>query len=492
MTATSGESRSIFHNLSPLDHRYYLENQETFDRLGNFLSEEAVVRYYAQVEVALLRQLIHMLPGGVGPDRDDIQDIDRTVQAAADAIDPSEVHAEEQLTRHNLRAVVHVLQRRLPKSVQHLVHLGATSFDIQDTATALRISGAVREVVMPLLLDLVDCLADLAESEAETIQIGRTHGQHAVPITFGFAMASFVARLDDILPRILQAADALPGNLSGAVGAYNASSLLVEDPEELERRVLSDLKLAPATHATQIVPPEPLVRLLVEVNLAFGVIANLADDLRNLQRTEIAEVSEAFAAGQVGSSTMPQKRNPWNSEHVKSLWKAFSPRVATFFMDQISEHQRDLTNSASARFIGEYLVGFTAATNRMLRVVRSLGVDQDKMTSTVGLNGDAVVAEAAYILLARAGIADAHGVIRQATFSAQADGGTLAAALEQDNDHWKVLRDTTVGPNGATAGDLLCDPARYCGRAAERARAVADTYRERADALRRALTERKG
>ncbi len=98
--------------------------------------------------------------------------------------------------------------------------------------------------------------------------------------------------------------------------------------------------------------PEYLLRLLLEINVAFGVIANLADDLRNLQRSEIGEVREEFSATQVGSSTMPQKRNPWNSEHVKSLWKAYSPRVATFFMDQISDHQRDLTNSASARFVG--------------------------------------------------------------------------------------------------------------------------------------------
>lgn len=492
MKAEIGESRSIFQNLSPLDHRYYLENRDQFDLLANFLSEEAVVRYYAKVEVALLRQLIRMVPATVGPISCDGRDLERAIQAAADAIDPAEVHAEEQLTRHNLRAVVHVLQRRLPEPVRHLVHLGATSFDVQDTAAALRIGGAVRGVVMPLLLELSDRLADLAEAEAATIQVGRTHGQHAVPITFGFAVASFVARLDDILPRILQAANALPGKLSGAVGAYNATSLLVDDPEELERRVLADLGLEPAAHTTQIVPAEPLVRLLVEINLAFGVIANLADDLRNLQRTEIAEVAESFAAGQVGSSTMPQKRNPWNSEHVKSLWKAFSPRVGTFFMDQISEHQRDLTNSASSRFVGEYLAGFTAAMNRMLRVVESLDVDRVRMADAVGLSGDAVAAEAAYIALASAGVADAHEVIRVATAAARAAGGTLAAALEHDSAHWTVLASTTVGPDGSTAADLLRAPACYLGRAKERARAVTGMHRDRAAALRQTLVERTG
>ena len=490
MSAESGESRSLFRNLSPLDHRYYLENREPFDRLADFLSEEAAVRYYARVEVALLRQLMRMLPAAIRPAAPDRAALERRLDAVVDAIDPAEVHAEEETTRHNLRAVVRVLQRHLPESARHLVHLGATSFDIQDTATALRVGGAVRAVVLPLLLDLADRLADMAEEESATLQIGRTHGQHAVPITFGFAVASFVARLDDVLPRILQAADGLPGKLSGAVGAYHATALLVGDPLELERRVLADLGLAPAAHATQIVPAEPLVRLLLEMNLAFGTIANLADDLRNLQRTEIAEVAESFEAAQVGSSTMPQKRNPWNSEHVKSLWKAFSPRLGTLFMDQISEHQRDLTNSASARFVGEYLAGVAAAANRMLRVVRSLHVDRARMAGAVRASGDAVAAEAAYVALARAGVADAHEVIRQAAAAARAGGEPLAAALRRDPARWALLEGAAVAPDGASAADLLRDPGRYRGRAAERARAVAALHRERSAALRRALADR--
>ena len=496
MSEGSGERRSLFRNLSPLDHRYYLENREPFDRLADFLSEEAAVRYYARVEAALLRRLIRVLPAAhTAPI--DRPAVERALDAAVEAIDPAEVQAEEEITRHNLRAVVRVLQRRLPAPVRHLVHLGATSFDIQDTATALRIGGAVRAVALPLLLELADRLADVAEQEAATLQVGRTHGQHAVPITFGFAVASFVARLDDVLPRILDAADRLPGKLSGAVGAYNATALLVADPIDLERRVLADLGLAPAAHATQIVPAEPLVRLLLEINLAFGVLANLADDLRNLQRTEIAEVAESFGAAQVGSSTMPQKRNPWNSEHVKSLWKTFSPRAATFFMDQISEHQRDLTNSASARFAGEYLAGFTAAVNRTLRVVGSLRVDRARMAAAVRGSGDAVAAEAAYVVLARAGVADAHEVIRQAAAAARAGGETLAAALRRDAARWALLEGAApdgscAAPGGPSAADLLRDPGRYCGRAAERARAVAAMHRERSAALRRALADRTG
>ena len=118
------------------------------------------------------------------------------------------------------------------------------------------------------------------------------------------------------------------------------------------------------------------------------MIANLADDLRNLQRTEIGEVREEFSATQVGSSTMPQKRNPWNSEHVKSLWKSFAPRVMTFFMDQISDHQRDLTNSASSRFVAEYLAGFALAADRMRSVLTGLRVDRERMAENISRTYD--------------------------------------------------------------------------------------------------------
>ena len=184
-------------------------------------------------------------------------------------------------------------------------------------------------------------------TEADTPQIGRTHGQHAVPITFGFAVAGYVSRLGKCILRIRDRAADLRGKLSGAVGRLQCRLAPGAGPRSAGAEFLAGLGLHASDTATQLVEPEHLLGLLLEINTCFGVIANLADDLRHLQRSEIAEVREEFAEAQVGSSTMPQKRNPWNAEHVKSLWKAFAPRVVTFFLDQVSEHQRDLTNSAS-------------------------------------------------------------------------------------------------------------------------------------------------
>jgi adenylosuccinate lyase len=423
------EARDIFRNISPIDHRYSISEKDLYEKLVPWISEDAAVSSCVKAELALVKAHLSVR-GSATP---------ALLEALAEAerkVSPENVYAEEEKTKHNIRALVNVLKKAVPAEVAPLVHLGATSVDVLDTALSYRMKGVAFEVVLPLLRNLERSLCGLAEKEAETAQVGRTHGQHAVPITYGFAMAEYVSRLGKCVGEIETRAADLRGKLAGAVGAYNATSALVPDPRALERAYLSELGLAPSEHSTQLVEPEYLLRLLLEMNVAFGVIANLADDLRNLQRSEIGEIRENFGADQVGSSTMPQKRNPWNSEHVKSLWKAFSPRVQTFFMDQISEHQRDLTNSASQRFTADYVAGFCQAVKRMTEVIDGLGVNRERMLanlrgtpgSTDGVLGG-VLAEPAYILLAESGESDAHEVIRKITLEAEKERIPFAEAL---------------------------------------------------------------
>jgi adenylosuccinate lyase len=370
------------------------------------------------------------------------------------------------------------MKRHLPESVQNLVHAGATSADILDTAGSLRIRDAVRVVVLPRLASLLELLCDFAENQASTPQVGRTHGQHAVPITAGYWMAEFVSRLGKSFEEIDRLSKNLRGKLSGAVGAYNATSLMVQDPLEFEKTFCAYLGLAPSEYSHQLVEPEYLLRLLLELNTAFGIIANLADDLRNLQRSEINEIREHFGADQVGSSTMPQKRNPWNSEHVKSLWKAFAPRVMSFYMDQISEHQRDLTNSASSRFVGEYIAGFTAAVCRMIKVVKSLHVNTENLKRNLASGGDMVLAEAAYILLARGGESEGHEKIRLATLAAEKNKTTLREELGKDKDLWKSIEKSVAEAlPGMDAETFFSSPELYRGKAREKALSLAGRYK---------------
>jgi len=483
-TGTEGRSsRSIFKNISPLDHRYSISEEALYNDLVPWISEEASVKACVKAEIALV--IAHLtVRGKLTPA------LKAELEKAGDEVKAEEVYAEEEKTRHFIRALVNVFRKKVPGDCASLIHLGATSVDILDTCLSWRIRGVTREIVLPNLKKLELLLCSFTEREAETPQVGRTHGQHAVPITVGFAMAEYVSRLGKSILEIERLEKNLKGKLSGAVGAYNATAMIVKDPEELERLYLSELGLEPSEHSTQLVEPEYLLRLLLEFNTAFGIIANLADDLRNLQRSEIDELREGFAPDQVGSSTMPQKRNPWNSEHVKSLWKAFMPRALTFFMDQVSEHQRDLSNSASQRFIADYIAGFCLAVSRMAAVIEGLRINRDKLLANLaGEESGGVLAEPAYILLAESGVPDAHEAIRKITLAAEKEGLSFSQALAREGEILDRIGGRMAGLGIIAAGksaeqtakaalEWFQKPEQYRGLAAKKARDIAEKYKK--------------
>ncbi|MCR5046658.1 MAG: adenylosuccinate lyase [Treponema sp.] len=469
------ETRNIFENISCIDHRYSLSEAKAFEGLSKYISEQASVISFAKCEAALVKA--HLKVRGQLDDKK-AQLLDK----AAENIDPEEVYQEEEKTKHNIRALVNVLKTKVPADLGPLVHLGATSVDILDTALSCRMRDVTQNVVLPELKELEKNLCAIAEREAETPQVGRTHGQHAVPITFGWSIAEFVSRLGKSILRIEELSKQLKGKLAGPVGSYNGPSMIVQDPEELEKTYLDFLGLEPSEYSNQLVEPEYLLRLLLEMNVAFGIIANLADDLRNLQRSEIGEVFEYFASTQVGSSTMPQKRNPWNSEHVKSLWKAMCPRVMTFYMDQISEHQRDLTNSASQRFMADYVAGFTMAVARMNSVVSGLQADRESMKRNLDNAGGkvkgGVLAEPAYILLGEAGVNDGHEVIRKITLECEQSGKTFFEVLKTHTDAYSKITAQLEKLGVEDPQNFFANPERYHGLAAKKSKRLAQKYSE--------------
>jgi len=456
--------RDIFQNISPLDARYYKSNGELIDELSEYLSESSVIRYEAAVETALIiiMERYGIVPEGSGQE----------IKKAFRAVTPEEVYEEEAKTHHNIRALVNVMQRYVPDSLAPYIHLSATSEDITGTAYAMRVRDAFYRVVMPKCTALLQVLIDIALREADTVQIGRTHGQHAVPVTVGYLFSGYSDRFGGRLTKVVEALGELRGKVSGAVGAYNASSLFIEDPRKFEEDVLVELGLRPANFSSQIIEPEYVLDLIHAVVSAFGILANIADDMRHLQRTEIGEMGERFEKGQVGSSTMPHKRNPWNFEHVKSMWKEFVPRILTRYFDQISEHQRDLTNSASARFVVEIITAFTLAVDRLLKQLEKLVIDSNNLKKNIELTGGMFLAEPLYILLASKGFGNAHGIVKEATLRAEREGKSVFEIVEQDEtlseiaklDMWKALKE---------------NPEMYTGRAAQRAREIAGFWQKR-------------
>jgi adenylosuccinate lyase len=252
----------------------------------------------------------------------------------------------------------------------------------------------------------------IALQEKDTRQAGRTHGQHAVPITAGFAMAEFVDRLGEAILRIEKLADELPGSFAGMCGAYNATSLLLPDPLGFEKHVLDEIGVIAARISTQIVPPEPTARLFEEIARASGILANMADNYRNLQRTEIAEVGEFFGETQVGSSTSPHKQNPKNWENVKGVWKIIKGRMITIALNEISEHERDLTNSQGMRVDDEIFAFFYMQVKRTTKILGKMHIDREKMLENLYLTGDQILSEAAQLILSDLGYSEAHEKIR--------------------------------------------------------------------------------
>jgi adenylosuccinate lyase len=470
---------NAFDAASPLDARYYLADSDFYQRLHPYTSELAQVRYLARVEACLAETLADI---GLCP-REAAAEIAR----ACAAVTPEEVYEEERRIQHNIRALVNCIRGRISPPARPYVHLFATSADIMDTARALGLKDVTRAVLLPDLVALGRQLVRLARDHADTPQMGRTHGQHAVPITFGFAVALYVSRLGGRVEAVVRAARELRGKLAGAVGAYNALSLLAtDDPAAIEARLMERLGLQPAEVSSQIVPPEPVTDYVYALVSCWGVLANLADDFRHLQRSEIREIQDRKATDPgtevVGSSTMPHKVNPKDFENVKSFWKAYMPRLVTALLDQVSEHQRDLTNSASGRFVTELVTAFAYGVYRLRGALASVAPDAARMREVLEAGKGPVAAEPLYVLLSLAGHPDAHEQARVLARQARVQGCTLTQALQADRSLDVYLQRLTPAQRS-----VLEDPARYLGAAAQRTRAVCAHWEQRLTELAEAI-----
>lgn len=448
-----------YDSIDPLDNRYYdIE-------IGHYLSERSRVAYQAYVEGALANTLADY---GVCS-----QEIADEIAVAASQVTTEEVYAEEKTTRHDIKALVNVIKSKLSEEAQPYVHFGATSHDVIGTASSLQMKDAMTNVVIPRIKTLLQSLAEISERYADTVQVGRTHGQHAVPITFGFAIAEYVSRLGQSLEIIQGATDNLFGKFSGAVGSYNALSVFIDNPEEFEEKIVTSLGLKVAPYSTQIIPAENIVRLLDELSLAAGIMSNLAHDMRHLQRTEIGEVRERFEPGQTGSSTMAHKRNPWNFENVVSMWKEVTAQTINARLNISSEHQRDLTDSASSRFYVIIPASVVAMATRLNTIMNKLEVDEENMQRNLKLTGGAIAAEPLYLLFEKYGHTTAHEKSKALAHSAMESGTPLVDVITADpeaSEYWNKFTDSEK--------QIISEPEKYyIGRAAEKARRIAQNYR---------------
>ena len=292
----------------------------------------------------------------------------------------SDIEARERVVRHETMAVVLALAEKCGEYGKY-VHYGVTSNDILDTVLAVQIKEA-GQILKRKLSVLIRKLCELALEHKETVCLGRTHGRAALPITFGFKLAVFASELARGYERLARALeDAARGKIAGAVGTM---AELGEKGWKVRDLVMKELGIEACEIATQIVPRDSLANLLVTMALISSTLDKLANEVRNLQRSEIGEVEEPFVAGQIGSSTMPQKRNPVMSEKVCGLARLARGLAVGALENVVLEHERDLTNSSFERIaVPEMFLILDEQLDTCIEIFGGLKVNADRMRENV-------------------------------------------------------------------------------------------------------------
>ncbi len=452
--------------------------------LQAFFGYDNLVRGLAEVELAVIDVLAQVSVISQG----DYSLLGDDVRASVLAIRTGEVdEIERTVTRHDVRAWVRIAQERLPEVLRPWVHVPLTSYDPLDTGRILTYTRAYEGAIRPAITSVMKGWADLVEEHADTLQIGRTHGQHALPVTVGFWLGTILGRVTYCLEEMDRSVRRLAGKISGAVGAYNAQVGLGIDQRcrellgvSFEEAVLNRLGLNRARVSTQIVQPEPLATFLFSAVLMSAALGQLGRDGRQLMRTEIAEVVDPFEPGQVGSSTMAHKRNPLNFENLdgtfqhKTIWE-FGKVLSTL----ISEHQRDLTASPAYRDFPTILVNLCCQLDTLLRqgkndsrpFIRRIGINAKACRKNFEMSSNVVLAEPLYLALQMAGyMDDAHELVNHRAMPiAQQSGCSLFDAVEilarEDGNVKEALERVPV-----EVRELLVAPEHYIGRAVEQAR----------------------
>jgi adenylosuccinate lyase len=341
------------------------------------------------------------------------------------------VEERERTTGHDVAAFVDVVSSSIGDAGRWL-HYGLTSSDVLDTALALQLRDA-GEIVLRGVRAYRDALVSRAREFAETLCVGRTHGVHAEPTTFGLRLASFAFEADRNLLRLTDGFEqAAVGKLSGAVGTYASVS------PQIEARVMDALGLTREDVSTQVVPRDRHSVVLAQIAIAGGGLERFATEIRNLQRTEVREVEEPFAAGQKGSSAMPHKRNPILAERLCGLARVLRGYSQVGMENIALWHERDISHSGAERVV---LPDATIALDYMhhiaTQIVEGMTVHTDRMRENIELTHGALFSQRALTALVESGMTrdEAYRVVQESAHRAWDEGTSfrelIAAAAPQ-------------------------------------------------------------
>jgi adenylosuccinate lyase len=430
--------------IHPIEFRY--GNPE----MKNLWSEEYRFRCLFLVEAALSRaeEELGLIPEGAADD----------IERAAERASPERAKEIEDEIGHDMMAVVHAMAESCEWAGEW-VHLGATSNDILDTATGLQIKASL-EVLEKKVKRVLGVLLARAEEHKHLVCAGRTHGQIGVPTTYGlrFAvwaseMARHLERLGQLVPR------AAVGKMSGAVGTQAAFGI---HGMKIQERVMEILDLHEVDVSNQVVQRDRHAEMICWMGLVASTLDKICVEIRTLQRSEIGEVSEVFGKRQVGSSTMPHKRNPIKSEQVCGLARVVRAQIEPAFANIPLWDERDLTNSSCERILfpeafifTDHLLALTA------RILEGLSIRFDQVEKNLNLLQGLNMAESVMVELAKRGVGrqKAHEIMRSSSMRAVEEGMTLAEVLAGEETVSGILSSDEI--------ERLLDPHQYIGTAVE-------------------------
>ncbi len=385
------------------------------------------------------------------------------IRKAASEISYEDVKEEEKITKHETMALVRALAKKAGPYGEY-VHLGVTSNDIIDTSMALQIKMA-GGIIIRRSVELLESIVSRGEEVADIVALGRTHGVVAdpIPLSFKFAYWSYLVRKS--LERFVRSLDeSIMGKISGAVGTMAAMSELTDiDPQLIQQKVLDKLNLKPADISTQIVPRDALANLITTIATFSSALDTIANEIRNLHRTEIGELEEFFEEeSQVGSSTMPHKRNPIRSEKVCGLARIVRSLSIAALENMVLEHERDLTNSSAERcFVPEAFLLLEEQIMTLTSVIRGLRVRTDRIKDNLTKYADLSLSERFMIALVKKGVGrqTAHEIIRRISIEAYRSGKKILDVLREDSQVSKYLTREEI--------EILSDPSTYIGKGRE-------------------------
>ena len=419
--------------VSPLDYRYGRDvAKEIWSREG---------RHARSLEVERALIWAHSKMGRVSPeDYDAVAEIADPGIVTADRVD--ELEAE---TKHDIMALTKAMAEAAGDS-GWCIHLGATSNDIVDSAVALQIKDSI-ELQEQSLITLIETLCEISEREKGTVMLGRTHGQAAVPITFGLKVAVWVdemvrhlTRLREMRPRCIT------GKFLGAVGTGAAQG---DRALELQDLVLGELGLETPVATTQVVGRDRYIEWVGWMANVATSIEKILQEIRNLQRTEIGEVAEAFdTKKQVGSSTMAHKKNPITAENACGLARIVRSMIIPSYENALLWHERDLANSSSERFtLSHSMILLDDVISKCDRVLSGMVVDSSRMKKNIESQNGLIMAEKVMLELVERGMPRdmAHEVLRSASMIAAESGSNLEEVCRGTESIMEIFDEDELG-----------------------------------------------